>query len=385
MKILYAALDQVVPGTKGGSVHVQAAAEGLAALGHDVHVLTGRGPGGFPVDAVHWHDLRSPLGRPQLRVVRAGRVTAIARALHADAIIERYYNFGGEGMIAAHRTGAVGVLEVNAPVIDYPGSAKRRLDRALLVEPMRRWREWQCRAARLIVTPTAAIIPRFVPADRVLEVEWGADAKRFAPGARGRAAFAKQPGEVVALFAGAFRRWHGAAHLVEAVAQLRTRGETRLKAVLIGDGPELDRVRQAAAGIEDAVTFTGAIAHSDMPATLAAADIGVAPFDVSAHPPLALAFYWSPLKVFEYMASGLPVVAPRIDRLAGIARHDVEAVLYDAADAHGLADALQHLMDPGVRRRLGAAARERAVREYSWDAHCARLDEALRGALACAC
>ena len=40
MRILYAAIDQVVPGTKGGSVHVAAVAEGLAALGHDVHVLT---------------------------------------------------------------------------------------------------------------------------------------------------------------------------------------------------------------------------------------------------------------------------------------------------------------------------------------------------------
>ena len=47
-----------------------------------------------------------------------------------------------------------------------------------------------------------------------------------------------------------------------------------------------------------------------MPACLAAADIGVAPFDVAAHAPLALGFYWSPLKIFEYMAAGLPVVAP---------------------------------------------------------------------------
>ena len=39
MKILYAASDQTVPGTKGGSVHVAAVAEGLAALGHEVHVL----------------------------------------------------------------------------------------------------------------------------------------------------------------------------------------------------------------------------------------------------------------------------------------------------------------------------------------------------------
>ena len=80
--------------------------------------------------------------------------------------MERYYNFGGEGMVAAHRTDALAVLEVNAPVVDHPGSTKRLLDRALLAEPMRRWREWQCRAADLIVTPSAAIVPDFVGKER---------------------------------------------------------------------------------------------------------------------------------------------------------------------------------------------------------------------------
>ena len=41
----------------------------------------------------------------------------------------------------------------------------------------------------------------------------------------------------------------------------------------------------------------------------AAADVGVAPFDVGAHSPLALGFYWSPLKIFEYMAAGRAIVA----------------------------------------------------------------------------
>jgi glycosyltransferase involved in cell wall biosynthesis len=96
------------------------------------------------------------------------------------------------------------------------------------------------------------------------------------------------------------------------------------------------------------------------------------------HPPMALAFYWSPLKVFEYMASGLPVVAPAIDRLARLVEHGREGLLYDAADPGALADALAALRDGGLRARLGAAARARAVNEYSWAAHCAQLDAALR-------
>ena len=48
MQILYCAIDQTVPGTTGGSVHVTAVAEGLAALGHEVHVLVTPGDEPFP-------------------------------------------------------------------------------------------------------------------------------------------------------------------------------------------------------------------------------------------------------------------------------------------------------------------------------------------------
>jgi len=374
MRILYCAIDQKVPGATGGSIHVAAVAEGLARLGHEVHavaqVTTPRnGP-------VQWHSVAPPLGLAQLRWARAARVTRLARDVRADVVIERYYNFGGEGMLAARRTGATAVLEVNAPVVDYPGSTKRTLDRALVVEPMRRWRDWQCRVADLIVTPSAAILPAFVPRERVLEIEWGADTDRFTPDASGPVPFAKQAGETVAIFAGAFRRWHGAIHLVRAIATLRRRGRSGIGAVLIGDGPELAAVRDAARSLSG-VTITGALPHDVMPACLAAADIGVAPFDVATHPPLALDFYWSPLKIFEYMASGLPVAAPAIPRLQQLVAHEREGLLYDDTRPEALADALERLADPAVRQPLGTAARQRAVAEYSWSAHCRRLDAAI--------
>jgi glycosyltransferase involved in cell wall biosynthesis len=381
MKIIYCAIDQVVPGTNGGSVHVRAVAEGLATIGHEVHVLVRRGAGGFPPGAVAWHEMGPPLGSSRLRLVRAGRVAALARALRPDVVIERYFNFGGEGMRAAAACGALAVLEVNAPVIDYPGSPKRLLDRALLVEPMRRWRDWQCRAADLVVSPSRAILPAWLPDERILEIEWGADTERFRPGAEGMVPFERRPGTVVAVFAGAFRAWHGAVHLVDAIRQLRERGVESISAVLAGDGPESPRVRRAAEGLEG-VTITGPVAHDAMPALLAAADIGVAPFDVAAHAPLAIAFYWSPLKVFEYMASGLPVVAPAIDGMKRIVEDGREGVLYDPSDPRALGGALARLAGKDMRQRLGSAARARAVGEYSWAGHCARLHDAMTDALA---
>ena len=380
MKILYSAIDQTVPGTKGGSIHVAAVAEGLAALGHDVTALVTPGAGTPRASGVRWVAMAPPFESPHLRLLRSGAIDRLVRGIRPDAIIERYHNFGGEAIRFARGAGAVAVLEVNAPVVDYPGSSKALIDRALLVEPMRRWRERLCAAADIIVTPNAAILPPGVPPQRVRVLEWGADTERFHPGVADAPPYARPHVDTLAVFAGAFRSWHGAIHLVEAVTRLRARGRTDIGAVLIGDGAERPRVL-AAAGGADGILFTGAIPHDRMPAALAAADIGVAPFDIGAHAPLSLGFYWSPLKMFEYMASGLPVVAPAVDRIPSLVEHGREGVLYEPSAGHAdaLATALAELTDPQRRKTMGTAARDRAVRDYSWAAHCRALETAIRG------
>src|SRR5688572_26362145 len=387
MKILYSAIDQSVPAAHGGSVHVTAVAEGLAELGHDVHVLVSPGVGGkLPKGKAEWFATPPPLGNRRFRLLRARDVAAHAREFRPDVVIERYYNFGGEGILAAKKVGTLVVLEVNAPVVDHPGSLKRIFDRALIVEPMRRWRDWQCRQADVIVTPSAKIIPAHVQPSKILRTEWGADTERFRPGAVGPIPFTRRESDVVAVFSGAFRAWHGAIHLVDAIRCLRARGRRDIKAVFIGDGPELPRVRREAGGL-DGITLIGAVPHADVPPILAAADIGVAPFDVAAHPSLAHEFHWSPLKIFEYMASGLPVVAPRIERLASLVRDGQEGVLYDASRVDALANALERLTSAQARQAMGAAARARAVGEFSWASHCAQLDRAIADArrrVACA-
>ena len=308
-----------------------AVARGLAALGHDVHVAITRGDGPFPDDGATWIDLRPPFGARRLRWALASRVRTLAERIRPDVVIERYFNFGGEGVRAAQSVGALTMLEVNAPVIDHPGSAKRRIDRALLVEPMRRWRDWQCRHADLFVTPQADILPAWVPTERIVRLEWGADTVQFTPDATGAVPFERSASRTLVVFAGAFRAWHGAQLLVDAMRRLREHGRNDVDAVLIGDGPELPAVRQAAERI-DGVTCVGPVAHDAMPACLAAVDVGVAPFDVGRHPPLSLGFFWSPLKLFEYMASGLPVVAPAIDRITHLVGDGAEGLLYDADD-----------------------------------------------------
>ena len=98
MKVLYSAIDQSVPAAHGGSVHVTAVAEGLAALGHDVHVLVSPGDGGrVPTGRAQWFALPPPLGNRRFRLLRARAIESLAREFKPDAVFDRYYNLAGKG------------------------------------------------------------------------------------------------------------------------------------------------------------------------------------------------------------------------------------------------------------------------------------------------
>ena len=185
-----------------------------------------------------------------------------------------------------------------------------------------------------------------------------------------RKALGVPEGAVAVLFSGSFRPWHGV-HVLEGAAR-RLRQRTDLFFVLAGgdDTREGDGYRGRR---------LGKVPYDAMPAVVAACDIGVAPYDPARLPQLRLGFFWSPLKIFEYMASGLPTIT--IDRhpLEEVVRDGEEGLCAKAADPAALAAAIERLAgDEPLRRRLGANARRRVVERYSWDKHCAQLEALLR-------
>ncbi len=367
------ATDQTVPGATGGSVHVLEVARGLARRGHEVHAVIAA-DGGAPREedaGVVWHRVRWHPRHRLFRFRARPAVEAIAAEVRPDVVMERYYNFGGEGVGTASRRGIPSLLEVNSPVVDHPGSAKQALDAVLLVRPMRRYRESLCRQAAALVSPIPEIVPEFARA-KTETVTWGANVDAFSPDRRkgdGRRELGIPEGALTVVFTGSFRPWHGV-HVLEAAArQLRERAD--LFFLLVG-GPD------ARPGEGYRGRRLGTRPYAEMPALVAAGDIGVAPYDPARLRQLALGFYWSPLKIFEYMASGLPTVTIPRPPLTEIVREGQEGLHAREGDPAALAEAIVRIAgDPGLRRRLGASARARVVERYSWARHCEQLERVL--------
>jgi glycosyltransferase involved in cell wall biosynthesis len=173
-------------------------------------------------------------------------------------------------------------------------------------------------------------------------------------------------------YAGHLYPWKGADVLIEALERLPA-----VRALIVGGlagEPDLDRVRALADRLAPGrVSFAGHVEPPRVAGLLRQADVLVLPNT----PGRVSAAYTSPLKLFEYMASGRPIVASDLPALREVLRPDVNAVLVEAGSADALAAGLARVIgDPALASRLAAHARD-DVREWTWDRRAGRLEALL--------
>ncbi|MFQ5601558.1 MAG: glycosyltransferase family 4 protein [Candidatus Krumholzibacteriia bacterium] len=404
MQILYVCSDFGIPvyGHKGAAIHLRAMARALTDLGHrvcvlspstereanldfDVPVRTLAPPPEHVALTKEIRHVDKALGTmlsghearvgQEVRNLLYGRTVAQAGPLlddlHVDFVYERYalLSFGGGEL--ARNLGVPHLLEVNAPLVLEQQRARglQLRDLALEIEH----RVWRQADALLVVSAELRdhALETGVAPERVHVVPNGVDACRFvAPvdaRARARAEIGLGTGPVIG-FVGSLKTWHGTDVLLQAFAALRGRHPDAVL-LFVGDGPMRQRLEQQAAGLGVAsrVRFTGAVDHTRVPELLAAMDVATAPYLPSED------FYFSPIKVYEYMAAGLPVVASRIGQVRELTDAGwVTAV--EPGDVAALEQALERLLDdPRACKAQAERAREWALRERTWSANARRL------------
>ncbi|MBN8924803.1 MAG: glycosyltransferase WbuB [Rhodanobacter sp. 68-29] len=373
MRILY---HHRTRGRDVEGVHIRGVVGGLRELGHEVRVLSF--PGADP-------EQEQPTGPAQpsrqgrlgalvsrmpgvlfemlelgYNLVTAVRMRRVFAQFKPQLVYERYSLFLCATVWLARRRGIPVILEINDSAL------VERVRPLRLKSLARRIERWCLRNATGLVfissyfrnqaeTAYGDIAPSVVSPN-------AADLTRFDPARHDRERLRAErgvAGRVVCGYVGAFVHWHGVNGFVEAVAA-RLAETPELVLVLVGDGRSLPEVRALvqAHGLADRILLPGRVPHNEIPAWIACMDYAVLPD--SNH-------YGSPVKLFEFMAMGVAMVAPDYAPVAEVVSDGRTGWLFPQRQLQACVQRVLELAtQPEERRHVGAAARDYIVRERQW-------------------
>lgn len=163
-------------------------------------------------------------------------------------------------------------------------------------------------------------------------------------------------------FIGSFHPWHGIELLIDAFKDVCA--QTSLaRLIIIGDGISRKQMELKARlnNLEDRIIFTGRLSNDETIRRLKTMDILAAPYCFVEN------FYYSPIKIFEYMASGKAIVASGIGQISEILDDEKDALLVKPASKTELSRALLRLIgSKDLRLKLGNNALQKA-KNYTWE------------------
>jgi glycosyltransferase involved in cell wall biosynthesis len=388
------------PHCGGQGVYVRALSRELAALGHDVEVLsgppypeldadeTGRGPRLTQVPSLdlyrepdpfrvpHWREFRSPVDVLEfLLMCTAAFPEPLTFSLRAARVLRRRPVAGRPDVVHDNQTLGYGLLllqRAGLPVVatvHHPITEDRRHDlaaaRGRTRLSTRRWYSFLAMQGRVVRRLPALltvsqssyddIVRDFrVRPERLTVVPVGVETDVFVPPTAPRV-----PGRIAAT-ASADVPLKGLVPLLEAVAKLRTERDVEL--VVVGrpkeGGPAVQAIERL--GLADAVRFVSGLSEPDLVGLFGSAEVAVVPS----------LYEGFSLPAVEAMACGTPLVATTAGALPEVVGPDgVTALHVPPGDPEALAAAVGRLMDdPALADRLGAAGRERVVQLFTWRA-----------------
>lgn len=387
-RILYHHRTQALDGQR---VHINAIQRALRDQGHDVVEIAPlpsvEAAGGTPVRTWRRRVLENvasaaPPGAYELlelsyNVVGYRSLAAAIRDVRPHFIYERYALNTVAGAWASGRFRLPLLLEVNSPLADE----KHALGQLMFYRNARRLERYVLRGATRVLAVTEVLAGMLrkaasLPDDKVIVVQNGADPQGMSAPAVDTASVRAErgwaPGDFVIGSVGFFREWHGIDSLLKALAAVQT--ARRKRVLLVGDGPARSNLERLAAqlGLAADVVFTGSVSHETIPQYLAAMDAVVIPRAVE---------YASPLKLFEYMAAGKAILAPRQPNLLEVVTENVDAVCFEPENLTELASALRLIIcDEGLRHRLGLEAQRTIARNgLTWSGNARRIVQVFEG------
>lgn len=340
---------------------LQSTQEGQASYAHVNEIIGGLRRRGLQVDL--FEPVFAEKDRPRGLISRfwgymAVQLKLIWRLKRYDVLYIRSHTLAAPAAIAAKFLGVPQVHEVNGPYGDlitmYPWTRPFGGVVKFIVRRIRRHAE-----ALIAVTPAmAAWCAGDCGNPRVHVIPNGANTDIFRPEARDPLA----PAGRYAIFFGAFSPWQGISTMLAAVNLPEWPAGVRL--VLAGDGAERPKV-EAAAAASDKILYIGTKGYRDLPGFVGPASVGLCvKDDGGTHANTG----WSPLKLYEMMAVGIPVIVTKLPGQFELVEAVQAGLVIEPGDSSALAHAVADIInDPAAARDMGQRGHEVVLREHSWD------------------
>lgn len=375
MKVLYHHRTQ---GNGVEGIHIRGVIQGFRELGHVVNVISPPGVSlkekdGFCDGSIvsgKWGRLWKFLSRqmPELFfelfefVYNLYCCVSLRRAIRSfgpDVIYDRYALFNFSPVFLARRHCLKLVLEVNDATIITRSRPLFFKGLARLIEKK------VLRDAFFIVTvsehfKSLLVSGHDIAPGKIIVLPNAVDPARFVAHREGdlRRRLGLENRFVIGVV-GAFVPWHGLDFLVDSLVDfLHCQKDVRV--LLVGDGPVRSQVEERIRrrGLLDSVLFTGFVPAAAVPEYLSCIDLCVMP-DSNMH--------GSPMKIFEYMAMGKPVLAPRYGPIEEVIRHGETGWLFPPRDGEALRSAVEFLMSrETLRKEMGINARADVLLHHTW-------------------
>lgn len=378
MKILY---HHRTLGDGAEGIHVREMINAFRSLGHEVRVVgpVGEEENGDTVRVSLFSKIR--LLTPKIlyeifEILYNGYgyylLQKATKAFEPDFLYDRYITFNASSVLFAKSHRIPVVVEVNAPLALE--RTQQQDEKLFFRKTADRFEKWICSKAdqTLVVSSPLKdyLVSVGVPAEKVTVLPNGVNQKRFSASTNTdvtlRLKLAIPDDAVVLGFVGIFRPWHGLDLLLQGFRYLQKKHK-KVHLLLVGDGPILPELELAAkeAGLKNNITFTGRVAHEEIPRYISLFDIAVSP---------KATFYASPMKILEYMAMGKVVVAPDTQNIRDLLIDGKSGLLFAAEDVADLVGKLELLVgDESLRNRVGLNARMNVLRHRQWTNNASRV------------
>jgi glycosyltransferase involved in cell wall biosynthesis len=181
-------------------------------------------------------------------------------------------------------------------------------------------------------------------------------------------------------FIGSFQPWQGLDILVDAIKVVKEREFNRIRCFLVGDGDVMDQVKGLISRYDlgEEIILKGRVDYKDVPLWINSFDICVAPFKKERNAAIGL----SPLKIYEYMACGKPVIASRVEGVGEMISEGHCGYLFEPDSPEDLASAIVKSYEEKSRlNEMGRHGRMFVESRFSWETIGRRVEGVLREAL----